>query len=363
MAPSEYTLPSADLLTRDGGGVRIVDFLTTPEGRSNASPLAFAVGQTSAGRLLSMDLPTIRHLLVGGSIGSGVTTFVNSLLVSLLMRATPSELKVVLIDPSMTYLTAYEAIPHLITPIIAQPKKAAQALAWLVKEMDRRWADMRTARASHIDEVNEAAKARRSPTYPCVVAVVSELTDLMMAAPQAVEAAVVGIGRRGVAAGIHLVLATRRPSADVLTAPITTHIPSRLAFATRSAIDSRVILGSEGAEQLTGRGDGLLLATGTAEPSRLRGESVTSDEVRAVVAAAKAQAGADYIDGVTTQPRVHQPIDEEIGADTDLFFRAVALVVASRFGSPSLLQRKLRIGSAKATRLLELLEARNIVGR
>ncbi len=344
--------------------VRARDVIESQEFAQHQSKLAFAVGKDVSGETIIIDIAKMPHLLIAGATGSGKSVCINSLIVSLLYKATPEEVKLLMIDPKVVELGIYNGIPHLLIPVVTEPKKAAGALNWAVQEMVNRYKLFADKAVRDIKGYNELmARTGEQPMMPQIVIIIDELADLMMVAPNDVEDAICRLAQMARAAGMHLVIATQRPSVDVITGVIKANIPSRISFAVSSQIDSRTILDMAGAEKLLGRGDMLLHPVGKAKPVRVQGANITDAEVEKVVDFVKSQGSAAYdediIEGINSED---SSVSNDSGDNDELLPRAIELVVEAGQASVSLIQRKFKVGYARAARIVDQMEARGIVG-
>jgi S-DNA-T family DNA segregation ATPase FtsK/SpoIIIE len=332
---------------------------------ASASPLSVWLGKDIAGNAVWTDLARMPHLLIAGTTGSGKSGCINTLLTSILLRSTPDDARMILIDPKRVELGFYESIPHLLTPVVSSPKQAAAALTNVVGEMERRYERMSLLRARNLPELNRALRGHGDPPLPYLLVVIDELADLMMISPQDVEDAIIRLAQKSRAVGIHLVLATQRPSVDVITGMIKANVPSRIAFAVSSQTDSRVILDSAGAEALLGQGDMLFKPLGTSRLQRLQGAYVSEEEIAIVVEQCRAQRPQELDESLLQAPEGvpgEEEDDELFDPDEDLLLdRAIEVVVQTQTASVSLIQRRLRVGYTRAGRLIDMLERRGVI--
>lgn len=353
--------------------VMLGDVLRSRSAKEEKHPLAAALGKDVHGRAVMVDLATMPHVLIAGATGAGKSSLINAFLTSVLMRATPDDVRLMLVDPKRVELAHFGDLPHLLAPVIVNPKRAAEALGWIVKEMEMRYEMLAAVGVRDIYGYEEGLKAGtlRIPPgresdfehIPFILVVIDELADLMMVAPRAVEDAIARIAQMARAVGIHLVVATQRPSVDVVTGLIKANIPSRIAFMTASQTDSRVILDTVGADKLVGHGDMLFLPANANKPSRIQGAWVTEKEVLAVTDWVRAQRGTDYVASIEGMGKpIVEGEDDEVSDDEALLIQAQDLIIRSQLGSTSMLQRKLKVGFARAGRLMDLLEDRGVVG-
>lgn len=371
---------------RKAADVRIFSVLTSKQWKGSHEPLSFAIGKDISGEAVVGELNKMPHLLIAGQTGSGKSVMINTLLTSLLYRNSPSEMKLILVDPKQVEMAPYEDIPHLLTPVISEPDKTISALKWAVNEMERRYSLLaehkikdiktynsmiQTSRRKKIEIEDEEGHAQQheNGAMPYIVIVIDELADLMMVAARDVEALIVRLAQKARAVGIHLVLATQRPSVDVITGLIKANVPARIAFTVASQVDSRTILDQIGAEKLLGQGDMLILTPSMSKPKRIQGAWVTDEEVAKVTSHLQMQSPPQYNDEVVSQPvqlngKGGVVMDFSGGSDNEdgLYRDAVQVVIDSGKASASLLQRRLRVGYARAARLIETMEEQGLIG-
>ena len=332
---------------------------------STASPLAVWLGKDISGSAVWTDLARMPHLLIAGTTGSGKSGCINTLLTSVLLRSTPDEVRMILIDPKRIELGFYESIPHLLTPVVSSPKQAAAALANVVSEMERRYEKLAVLRARNLAEANRSLRQRGEATLPYLLVVIDELADLMMISPQEVEDAVIRLAQKSRAVGVHLVLATQRPSVDVITGMIKANVPSRIAFAVSSQTDSRVVLDQAGAESLLGQGDMLFKPLGTSRLQRVQGAYVSEEEIALIVEQCRSQREQELDESLLELPEAFaEDVDDDGEFDPDedpLLEKAIEIVVQTQTASVSLIQRRLRVGYTRAGRLIDMLERRGII--
>jgi DNA segregation ATPase FtsK/SpoIIIE, S-DNA-T family len=331
---------------------------------SGASPLSIWLGKDISGASVWADLARMPHILIAGTTGSGKSGCINTMLCSILLRATPDEVRMILVDPKRVELGLYESIPHLLTPVVSSPKAASAVLANVLTEMERRYERMSVARARNLSELNRVLSERGEQPLPYLLIVIDELADMMMVSPQEVEDGVIRLAQKSRAVGIHLVLATQRPSVDVITGMIKANVPSRIAFAVSSQTDSRVILDTSGAESLLGQGDMLFKPLGTSRLQRVQGAYVSEEEIALIVEQCRAQRGQELDESLLEAPSVQEAgeQDEDFDPDEDpLLDRAIEIVVQTQTASVSLIQRRLRVGYTRAGRLIDMLERRGII--
>jgi S-DNA-T family DNA segregation ATPase FtsK/SpoIIIE len=331
---------------------------------AQASPLSAWLGKDISGASVWADLARMPHILIAGTTGSGKSGCINTMLCSILLRSTPDDVRMILVDPKRVELGLYESIPHLLTPVVSSPKAASAVLTNVLTEMEKRYERMSIARARNLGELNRVLTERGEKPLPYLLIVIDELADMMMVSPQEVEDAVIRLAQKSRAVGIHLVLATQRPSVDVITGMIKANVPSRIAFAVSSMTDSRVILDTSGAESLLGQGDMLFKPLGTSRLQRVQGAYVSEEEIALIVEQCRAQRGQELDESLLEAPSVqeHGGEDEDFDPDEDpLLERAIEVVVQTQTASVSLIQRRLRVGYTRAGRLIDMLERRGII--